>query len=355
MTEIPIIYYSTWFGTTQWEDYTIDNCNFNYTCKITHDRTKVIDSSVLLFHAKDTNKMRFKFPPQTNTSAWVFHDAEAPHYQSHNVLDRMQYTMTYRLDSDFPWGYFQKDLLQIMETPPQPTKKQKAPIAWIVSNCRASSYRHHYVKELQKYIDIDIYGHCMNTKEWPNRSTVEVISDYHFYLAIENSNCKDYVTEKLSNAYEAGAVPIVDGPSDYGPFIPNTHSVIKIDDFKNPQDLANYIHTLMANKTLYNKYLDYKRPGGVSDRFKKTLEIYDQGQCKLCELAYQRQVDMDSYYPGKKIFLDNTCIDSKHYSFKYSNELRIYIPVFLIVVGLGYFLLKKTRRFKRWTSVRTHE
>ncbi len=355
---IPIIYWSKWFDLEQWEGYTIDNCNLNYTCKITHDQTQATDSSVLIFHASDINKRDFSFPQQQKNSAWVYHDAEAPHYQSLEVINKMQYSMTYRLDSDFPWGYFQgQDLLNRMERPPSIKKKEKASIAWIVSNCKASNYRHHYVKELLRYIDIDIYGHCLNNKDWPTNitSTIDLISKYHFYLAIENSNCKDYVTEKLTNTYLAGVIPIVDGPSDYGPFIPNTHSVIKLDDFNHPKELANYIHHVLNNKTLYNSYLDYRKPNGLSTRFKHTLKTYEEGQCKLCQLAYERQSNMNLYYPGKKIYLDNTCINSKHYSFKHSNTLLFYIPALLLILALSWFLLKKSRRFKKWTAVRTHE
>ena len=42
-----------------------------------------------------------------------------------------------------------------------------APIAWIVSSCTSENGRHFYVKQLLKYINVDIYGHCMRNKEWP--------------------------------------------------------------------------------------------------------------------------------------------------------------------------------------------
>lgn len=48
-----------------------------------------------------------------------------------------------------------------------------------------------------RYISVDIYGKCSNlscpsaTKCW---ETIE--KNYKFYLALENSNCRDYITEK---------------------------------------------------------------------------------------------------------------------------------------------------------------
>lgn len=351
---IPIIYWTKWFDTDQWEGYTIDTCNLPYTCKITHDRTKVKDSSVIIFHAsdiKDNNNAEKDMPPFLKTRAWVYHNAEAPK-NTPNIIDKMQYSMTYRLDSDFPWGYLEeKSLLSAMETPllSERKKKKKALVAWIVSNCKATNYRHHYVKELAKWIDVDIYGHCMNNQVYPaNTSTIDLISNYYFYLSIENSNCKDYVTEKLSNAYLAGVVPIVDGPTDYRPFIPTTHSVIRMDDFDTPKELAAYLQKLLDNPALYEEYLSFRRPGGLSDEFKKTLRTFEQGRCDLCTLAYQRHTNMSLYaYPGKKIYLDNTCVSHKHFSYKYS--FNFYIPLLLLVFGLvvAYYLLKNKHQWLR--------
>lgn len=350
MDPIPIIYWTKWFDMNQWEDYTIDNCNLPYSCKLTHDRTKQVDSSVLIFHASDLTEI----PPLVKDRAWVYHSAEAPHYTP-KFFEYMQYTMTYRLDSDFPWGYLDgKSLLPVMESPVvEKEKETSASVAWIVSNCKASNDRHHYVKELSRWIDVDIYGHCINNKIFPNdTTTVDLISNYHFYLSIENSNCKDYVTEKLSNAYLAGVVPIVDGPSDYGPFIPDTHSVIRIDDFDSPRELAEYLKTVLHNKTLYNEYLSFRKPGGISDRFKDTLKIFEQGRCDLCTLAYQRHTNMSLYYPGKKIYLDNTCVSHKHFDYKHSDVLTTYIPIIIITFGLLFFFFKlfRARRIHAYKS-----
>ncbi|KAF1803524.1 glycosyltransferase family 10 protein [Mucor lusitanicus] len=330
---IPIIYWTKWFDTHQWEGYNIDACGLPYQCQLTHDRSQLTDSSVVIFHASDMSDKK-DTPAMRKDRAWVYHNAEAPKYQP-DVIDKMQYSMTYRLDSDFPWGYLEKDyLLQHMQRPVnQQQSKRKTPVAWIVSNCKASNYRHHYVRELSKWINVDIYGHCMNNQHYPdNTTTIDLISQYHFYLSFENSNCKDYVTEKLSNAYVAGTIPIVDGPSDYGPFIPNTHSVIRVDQFEHPRELAAYLQSVLADKSLYSSYFDYRRENGLADRFLSTLDAYQEGKCNLCRLAYERHTNMSLYYPGKKIYLDNTCIDYKHYSFTQTSLWRIYLPLMALVL-----------------------
>jgi glycoprotein 3-alpha-L-fucosyltransferase len=71
-------------------------------------------------------------------------------------------------------------------------------VAWFVSNCKDSNGRLQYAHELQKHIPVDIYGKC-GTKKCPRSDTCydKVITDYKFYLAFENANCKDYISEKL--------------------------------------------------------------------------------------------------------------------------------------------------------------
>lgn len=81
-----------------------------------------------------------------------------------------------------------------------------------MSNCYASNGRLEYAKELAKHIQVDIYGAC-GSKICPRDSDEcwkQLQRDYKFYLSFENSNCKDYITEKLfENALGNNIVPIV--------------------------------------------------------------------------------------------------------------------------------------------------
>ena len=71
---------------------------------------------------------------------------------------------------------------------------------WIVSHCETDNRREDYVKSLQKYIPIDIYGKCgpFNTSTRDAKRGYDILAPiYKFYLAFENSNCHDYATEKF--------------------------------------------------------------------------------------------------------------------------------------------------------------
>ncbi|KAK7085359.1 hypothetical protein SK128_020242, partial [Halocaridina rubra] len=74
-------------------------------------------------------------------------------------------------------------------------------VAWMVSHCETASGREIYVKELKKYIPVDVYGHCGNFICGKNHLDIYCYTDvlqpnYKFYLAFENSWCNDYITEK---------------------------------------------------------------------------------------------------------------------------------------------------------------
>lgn len=67
------------------------------------------------------------------------------------------------------------------------------------------------------------------------------------------------VTEKLYDTFLASAVPIVDGPASYDGFIPTKGSVIRMDSYPDPRDLARYIDYLDKNDTAYLEHLSFRR------------------------------------------------------------------------------------------------
>lgn len=77
--------------------------------------------------------------------------------------DMINWTATYRHDSDiptpyakyFPFGDLQNSKLLPLKNYSQGKTKK---VAWFVSNCGARNKRLEYAQELQKYIQVDIYG-----------------------------------------------------------------------------------------------------------------------------------------------------------------------------------------------------
>lgn len=116
------------------------------------------------------------------------------------------------------------------------------------------------------HIRVDSLGGCLNNVQSAQaqarvQSNSEIYASYKFALSIENSNCEDYVTEKLIDGLSSSAVPIVasrDGKPDYRRFAPK-HSFINVYDYKSVKELADYLTYLSNNETAYNEYLWFRR------------------------------------------------------------------------------------------------
>lgn len=139
------------------------------------------------------------------------------------------------------------------------------------------------------HIKVDSYGACLNnvqSSKTQSRTQLnyELYASYKFVIAIENSNCEDYVTEKLIEAISSSSIPIVasrNGKPDYRRFAPK-HSFINVYDFPTIKDLSSYLIYLSNNETAYNEYLWFRRPPKVETQvsvhrnLKMTRTIFTQ-------------------------------------------------------------------------------
>ena len=180
------------------------------------------------------------------------------------------FRMWYNLEKSFPEPatYFENKMHLIsLLSPPKVSfdkKEKSAPIAWIVSNCNAYNGREKYMKKLMDKIGVDSYGGCLKNKfTHPSEhmtGNIELFSKYKFVIAIENSNCMDYVTEKLVHAVASGAIPIVagkDNKPDYLRFLPKK-SYINIYDYSTIDEIVDKINSIASNKTEYESYMKFK-------------------------------------------------------------------------------------------------
>lgn len=74
-----------------------------------------------------------------------------------------------------------------------------------------------------------MYGRC-NKNKCDKKCFEDNIKNYKFYLALENSVCEDYVTEKFFR-FNDQLVPIVFRRKDYVQMGFN-HSFVAVDEFK---------------------------------------------------------------------------------------------------------------------------
>ncbi|CAG8645020.1 9574_t:CDS:2 [Paraglomus brasilianum] len=328
----PILLWTPWFGDSRsWlEGKNLHGLNENHTCVVTQYRAA--KANMVLFHRPDLDAN--DLPTKQDGQMWVLYSGEPLHRYSGKNAKKLEalypyfnYSLNYRLDSNFPIIYYDTKIMEQLSKPPPSFSPDVEPVAWIGSNCDAWNKRHFYIKELMKHIPVASYGSCLNNKPLaPRDQNVEYMSRHPFYLALENSNCDYYVTEKLQGSFAAGVVPIVTGPKNYSAFIPTPHSVIFLDDFRDPKDLAKHLRFLLERPEEYQKYIDFRfNPQLISEEFRKNWDGPNGwnriiGLRRLCDTAWM-------YRTGKKLTSDNpeedwmkprvieadsSCIDDKY-------------------------------------------
>ncbi|KAK2706930.1 alpha-(1,3)-fucosyltransferase C-like [Artemia franciscana] len=219
---------------------------------------------------------------------YVFFSLESPpNYRNDysHFKNFFNWTMSYREDSDVytRHGAVQPVNSSSKTSPINFVKKTKL-ISWFVSRCRSVSKREKYVKKLQKYISVDIYGYCGPFKcgrfglRLKHMNCDEILRGYKFYLSLENSICKDYVTEKFYTALQHDTVPIVIGDSEFYKRNAPAGSYIDAQDY-DPESLANYIYYLNSNETAYQEFFSWRKTH-VSYMYSSLPPLL---LCNLCE------------------------------------------------------------------------
>ncbi|RUS74177.1 hypothetical protein EGW08_018066, partial [Elysia chlorotica] len=163
-------------------------------------------------------------------------------------------------------------------------------VAWFVSNCQTPSKRQNYVRELKKYIDVDVYGACGTPCAKTNgQCTKDLPVKYKFYLSFENSICTDYISEKLFKIYapDMHVIPVTRGKTPYAKYFPE-NTFIDAADFSSPKQLAEHLKRLGSDLHRYSRMLEFKDQyrcfGGLGSMW-----------CSLCEVLNTRSIGHKTY------------------------------------------------------------
>lgn len=179
--------------------------------------------------------------------------------------------------------------------------------AWFVSHCNTFSGREKLVKELQSFIDVDVYGKCgpLDCPRNSDKCYNMLNTTYKFYLSFENTFCVDYVTEKLYNAIQNFVIPVVFSGAEMSRFLP-PKSYINVEDFENVEDLANYLIFLSENPKEYIKYFWWKSHYSIKNREQSLL-------CEICRKLSNLNSDSkrQTYVNIKDWWYKNACRNPK--------------------------------------------
>lgn len=173
-------------------------------CRVYRASGDVRTADAVIF--KDSFSGETRYPDKPKGQVWILYLLENPQHtyvaESSNSID---WTATYRTDSDIvtPYEKFVPFDPLVKTIKRNYAWNKTKMVAWFVSNCYTSNNRLQYGKELQKHIEVDIYGDCgtLHCSRYESEKCYQMLErDYMFYLAFENANCQDYITEKFFNA-----------------------------------------------------------------------------------------------------------------------------------------------------------
>ena len=165
---------------------------------------------------------------------------------------------TTSLQSDVPLAY--RTIENVLKPKSEHIKHWR--ILHIASNCQmVQSDRNSLVEELMEAGLVDSYGKCQHNTDYngtshpspdPNQAR-QLIQEYAFVTAFENSYYPGYVTEKLWGPLELGALPLYLGAPNAKSLFP-TKSFIDVNDFISHEYLIDYISRLIENRDEYESY-----------------------------------------------------------------------------------------------------
>ena len=226
-------------------------------------------------------------------------------------------------------------------------KQKTGDVIAVVSNCR-SQYRGSIIQKLDTLfrangVKFDVFGRCAKVyqklptkinsskkgqfqragldKRFDYHSLPKLIKKYKFYLAIENSRCKNYITEKtFHNAFLSDAVPIVAGTvkNEYLNLLPDD-SFLHVDDFSDVEELSEKIKYLVNNDEQYLEYFSWLKRDPALEKYSfATMKDFSNnfGWCKLCKIAKESRdgqimehniiPDVESWWYGSRAGLSRT-------------------------------------------------
>ncbi|XP_026804497.1 glycoprotein 3-alpha-L-fucosyltransferase A-like [Rhopalosiphum maidis] len=285
---------SNWMVDEGQSEFLSNDCPVN-RCTISTNIRFITIMDAVIFREKFSDpfyEIGFK---KTSKQIWIFFFLQSAYYSRFNIRNNMiNWIATYRHDSDIVmpyarWAYFNPSVTQVDQLNRNYSLNKTKQVAMIVSNCNTNNKRLLYAKELGKYISVDIYGECEGLKNTKSNNFLQILKqDYKFYLAFENSNCIDYVTEKFFiDGLQYDVLPVVMGGrrEDYERIAPK-RSYVHVDDYESPKRLAEYLRRLDADDDLYNEYFRWKGTGEFID-----TKFF----CRLCAMLHDDSAPAKHY------------------------------------------------------------
>jgi hypothetical protein len=200
---------------------------------------------------------------------WVLWSVESvinyPAQADPDFLKFFDLIMTYERKSDvwFPYLPYRATWDAALGRP-VPAKTASVPSVMFQSSAFNRSGRIGYAAELMKHTAVDSFGKVLRTAvladdDGSDVAKLRAIGRYKFCIAMENSVCDDYVTEKFFQPLLTGTVPVYLGARNVATFAPGDDCYIDVRDFSGPRALADHLNALDKDDAAYRRLLAWRR------------------------------------------------------------------------------------------------
>tara|TARA_X000000950_G_C13805880_1_gene615551 strand:+ start:18 stop:851 length:834 start_codon:yes stop_codon:yes gene_type:complete len=234
-----------------WNGYTIKGNNFTSLLEKYGYKFEVVDTNpdIIIFSV---------FGPYYNEKQYLKTDKNIKKifYTGENkpVIKEVDLNLTFNNTYKHNNIRFPLWLLYGYNTKMQLTKKKAEGFCCFIYTSNVK-HRNEFFKELSKYKIVDSGGGCLNNIGGRVKDKIEFQKKYKFCIAYENSLTPGYTTEKILDSYKSNCIPIYYGSEtikdDFNP-----ETFINAHDFKNNNDLIDYIKKVDTDESLYNSYMN---------------------------------------------------------------------------------------------------
>ncbi|KAJ3595938.1 hypothetical protein NHX12_002347 [Muraenolepis orangiensis] len=279
------------------------------SCDLTYDRNLYNQSdAVIIFHKSiDVSLNNLPQGPRLPFQKWIWYHVESPtHTLRIEGLDNLfNLTLNYRRDADITVRYnLAIDKMNTMDSKFVLPKKDKLLCWFVTSNnwSNGAQDRLKFYDRLKEHIHVHIFGSILGGTPLSLEDYFPVMGSCKFYLALENSNHTDYITEKVNAPYVTGTIPVVRGAKreNYEEFAP-ADSFIHVDDFPDAKSLAEFITELAKDDERYMQYFSWRRHYKAAPHLLSLNNEFTLPICSACDYVskhrgYSVVHDLNDWY-----------------------------------------------------------
>jgi alpha-1,3-fucosyltransferase 10 len=232
-------------------------------------------------------------PPGQLWVGWSMESrAMCPPLRDEELMAMFDLTMTYERSSDVWCPYFGPAHVPAYEQVPPPVETPaRNPVAWLCRNRHDQIGRVEFAADLMQHVAVDSFGDVLRNR--PERigggdARVDLYRRYKFTLAFENSDCPDYVTEKLFDPLLAGSVPVYRGTDTVAGLAPHPRSYVDARDFSSAAELGRYLTHLDAHDDEYQAFHAWRTEGPTAEFRANALQV-EEPFWRLADLVERRE------------------------------------------------------------------